>query len=126
MRAVWFWARGAWRRQLWGLVALGVIAGAGIGTALVALEGARRSDTAYERLADATLGPDVLTSLDDTLFEKLAARPEVAVAARFTYTGVAPEPLTPNVDGGALAALDEGFLTEVYRPAIIEGRGMDA
>ena len=122
MGVSWTWARGVWRRQLRSLIGLGVIAGLGVGGALVATEGARRADTAYGRLADKTLAFDAITSVDDELFGQMAALPEVEAAARFSYTPVAPEPLVAGVDAGAFAAMDEGFLTSVYRPAVLEGR----
>ena len=56
------------------------------------------------------------------LVDDETARPEVVAAARFSYTPVTPEPLVPGVDGGGFAAVDEGFLADVYRPAILEGR----
>jgi hypothetical protein len=111
-----------WRRQLLALLALGVITGLGGGIALVALQGARRADSAYDRLLERTLAPDAISTVDEELFERLTALPEVAAAARFSYTPVAPEPLVPGVDGGAFVAMDEGWLTTVYRPAILEGR----
>lgn len=53
-----YWVRRARRRHRTGVVVLAVLAGLGLGLTSVALTGARRADTAFERLQVATLSPD--------------------------------------------------------------------
>ncbi|MEQ1785796.1 MAG: FtsX-like permease family protein [Acidimicrobiales bacterium] len=119
------WTRAAWRRQRRALLVLGVIAGLGMGVSLVALQGARRADTAYGRLRAATLAPDLLASFaDEAAFDRVATLPGVAAATQFSYTPVAPVPLVAGEDAGAFVGLDDAFLFDVYRPYILEGRAL--
>lgn len=118
-------ARGMARRQLLGLIAVGVLGGLGMGVASTAASGARRADTAYARLREASLSPDALfdaTTLSDHDVERLAALPGVSGIARFSYTPVAPDPLVPGVSGGGFVGLDDDFLVNVYRPLVVRGR----
>ncbi len=125
MSAITVLARGMARRQLVGLVLLAVIGGLGLGIAMTSATDARRADSAYDRLRRDALGPDVMfdgSGLEDADLDRLAALPEVAGIARFSYTPVAPRPLTPGVDGGAFVGLDADFLVRVYRPVVLSGR----
>jgi ABC-type lipoprotein release transport system permease subunit len=118
-------ARSMARRQLLGLILLAVVGGLGVGFAMTAAAGARRADSAYTRLRHESLAPDVMfgaDGLDDQIIGQLAALPEVAGIARFGYTPIAPEPLTPGVDAGAFVGLDADFLFRVYRPVVLSGR----
>lgn len=117
--------RALFRRQASSFLVLAVIGGLGLGFAMTAAAGARRTEAAYDRLRAATLAPDALldaTDLDDAGFGRLAAAPEVRAIARFSYTPVAPAPLTPGVNGAAFVGLDRDFLTNVYRPLVLHGR----
>ena len=126
MKALRVWIRAALRRHVVGIVFLIVLAGLGLGLASVALTGARRADTAYDRLREQSLAPDALigdvTGLSEAGFATLAADPRVTAIGRFGYTPVAPEPLVPGVTSGAFVGLDDDFLDSVYRPVVIEGR----
>ncbi|MGZ4677973.1 MAG: FtsX-like permease family protein [Acidimicrobiia bacterium] len=123
MRAVGAVAYALLRRAPAGFVVLGVVAGLGLGFSVTALAGARRSDTAYARLEQATLAPDAVfdaTDLDARAIARLNALDGVRAATRFTYTPVAPAGL--RTEGGALVGLDAAFLTRVYRPLVVRGR----
>src|SRR5690348_266112 len=64
MTAVWYRFRAELRRR-WSLIAvLALLAGLAGGVALAAIAGARRTDTAYDRLVRATDAPDVLVNPD--------------------------------------------------------------
>ncbi|MGQ0831838.1 MAG: hypothetical protein ACT4OV_09185, partial [Microthrixaceae bacterium] len=125
MTAILALARALMRRSLLGLVLIGLLGGIGAGFSMTAAAGARRADTAYTRLREATLSPDGFLqaeALDDGDIARLSELPEVAGVARFSYTPVAPAPLRPAQDAGAFVALDEDLLERVYRPLVIQGR----
>ncbi len=118
-------ARSLWRVQGRALVLLALLGGVGLGCAMTAAASARRADTAYDRLRAATNAPDVLmdgAALSDDNVAQLDALPEVAGAARFSYTPIAPAPLVPGRDSGAFVGLDDGYLDRVYRPLVRDGR----
>ena len=125
MSAIRYWVRAARRRHWVGIVVLAVLAGLGLGLASVAFTGARRADTAYDRLRSETLAPDALIGQADAPDDVLAAvaeDPSVTALGRFAFVAVAPEPLVPGVTGGAFVALDDAMFVTVYRPLAIEGR----
>ena len=118
-------ARSMARRQLLGLILVGVLGGLGVGLVMTAAAGARRADSAYTRLGHESLAPDAMfgaDGLDDQTIGQLAALPEVAGIARFGYAPIAPEPLTPGIEAGAFVGLDADFLFRVYRPVVLSGR----
>jgi hypothetical protein len=113
------------RRQTAALVALALLGGLGLGFATTAASGARRADSAYNRLRVESLAPDALfdvTDLSDQDVARLARLRGVLSIARFSYTPVAPSPLMPGVDAGAFVGLDPDFLFSVYRPIVLSGR----
>jgi ABC-type lipoprotein release transport system permease subunit len=125
MIAIGMLVRSILRRQLAGFVLLAVIGGLGMGFSMVAMAGARRADSAYDRLRLATRSPDAMfdgTGVDDATLGRLAEVPEVRAIARFSYTPVSPASLAPGVDSGAFVGFDDDFLTRVYRPLVLSGR----
>lgn len=121
------WARSDLRRRWRSLVVLGLIAGATAGLAAAAFAGARRTDTALERLRAATNAPDAIVFSSQVGeyhpdWTPLRARPEVRAVAVWDL-------LFGNVDGepgGLLFASHDGrFLGEVGRPVVVEGRMYD-
>jgi ABC-type lipoprotein release transport system permease subunit len=107
------------------LVAFVLLAGLGLGVAITAATGARRSATAYDRLRAKTLAFDAITDGRELTSEgmtRLTGLPFVTASARFTYTPVAPAPLIPGQTGGAFLGLDDDFLNRVYRPLVLHGR----
>jgi hypothetical protein len=118
-------ARTMARRHLLGIVMLGVLGGLGIGLAATAAAGARRADSAYTRLRSDSLAPDAFFDAEDLNQQtvgRLAALPEVTGIARLSYVAIAPDPLIPGSDGGAMVGFDADLLRRVYRPIVIEGR----
>jgi hypothetical protein len=113
------------RRQVWALLAVALVGGVGFGFVMTAASGARRTDSAYTRLRRDTLAPDAMfdgAKLEDADVRALAAAPEVSGIARFSYTPVAPSPLTPGVDSGGFVGLDPDFMGRIYRPLVLSGR----
>ncbi len=73
MGAIGYWVRRQRRRHWVGIVVLAVLAGLGLGLTSVALTGARRADTAFDRLQAVTLAPDVGTGIDEGMPEEVIA-----------------------------------------------------
>lgn len=122
------WARSDLRRRWRSLVVLGVLAGATVGLATAAVAGARRTDTALDRLRVATNAPDAIVFSGQVGayhpdWAPLLARPEVREIAVWDL-------LFGNVDGepgGLLFASHDGkYLGEVGRPVVVEGRMYDS
>jgi hypothetical protein len=95
MTPVWTLVR-AWlrarRRALLGLV---LLVGVASGTVMVAAIGARRTDTAYARLLEATRAEDVEVEIggfdDPTFIDRLGRLPQVADLGLESVALVAPE-----------------------------------
>src|ERR1700722_4204184 len=114
-RAAAFWARRDVRRRWRSLVLLGVLVGLTAALALSAWAGARRTDTALERLRVATNASDAVAfpsqvGVSHPNWARLAARPEVASVAVWDL-------LFGNVDGQAggliFASADGTYLGKV-------------
>jgi hypothetical protein len=123
-RAAAFWARRDVRRRWRSLVLLGVLVGLTAGFALSAWAGARRTDTALERLrvrtnaADAVAFPSQV-NVSHPNWARLRARPEVASVAVWDL-------LFGNYDGqpGGLifGSADSTYLGKVDKPVVVQGR----
>ena len=104
------------------------------GGALVALAGARRTETAYERFLSATEGFDVLVTNGSTPdifnrqfdFDEVARLPQVADAAPVSYYFPSGESPTgqalASTDITPFAGTDGRFGTELNRAQVLEGR----
>src|SRR5580698_8732187 len=123
-RAAAFWARRDVRRRWKSLVLLGVLIGLTAGFALSAWAGARRTDTALERLrvqtnaADAVVFPSQV-GVAHPNWNRLRDRPEVKSVAVWdllfgNYNGNNPELLFGSADGTYLGSVD--------RPVVVKGR----
>ena len=82
-RAARVWAGSELRRRWRSTVLLGLLAGITAGIALAATAGARRTDTAWDRLRAVTLASDAVAfpsnvGIDDADWSKVAQLPEVA------------------------------------------------
>jgi ABC-type antimicrobial peptide transport system permease subunit len=123
-RAAAFWARRDVRRRWRSLVLLGVLIGLTAGFALSAWAGARRTDTALQRLrmqtnaADAVAFPSQVNKTHPN-WAPLAARPEVATVAVWDLLfGDA------NGEPGAVifGSRDGTYLGKVDKPVVVQGR----
>lgn len=121
------WAQADLRQRWRSLVALGLLAGVTAGLALAAFAGARRTDSALERLRVATNAPDAVVFSSQVGsyhpdWGPLRARPEVRKVAIWdlVFGNLNGDP------GGLLFASHDGeFLGEVGRPVVITGRMYD-
>ena len=123
-RAAAFWARRDVRRRWRSLVLLGVLIGLTAGFALSAWAGARRTDTALERLRQQTNAADAVVfpsqvGVAHPHWERLADRPEVRTLAVWDL-------LFGSYDGqpGAIifGSKDGTYLGKVEKPVVVQGR----
>jgi len=126
-RAAAFWARRDVRRRWRSLLVLGILIGLTIGFALSAWAGARRTDTALERLrvqtnaADAIVFPSQV-GVAHPSWDRLRARPEVKTVAVWdllfgVYNGHEPAVIFGSADGT--------YLGNVEKPVVVKGRMFD-
>ena len=124
VRAAAFWARTDVRRRWRSLVFLGVLIGLTAGFAFSAWAGARRTDTALERLRVQTNASDAIAfpsqvGVSHPNWARLRAQPEVASVAVWDL-------LFGNYDGREPALIfgsDDGtYLGKVDRPVVVQGR----
>ena len=97
---------------------------------LIAVAGARRSSTAYERFRQETLAGDLdftPSNLDPALFDRVARLPEVEVLGRTAFPFIRPQgsDLYPYLDFLVIVAPDGRLGTVMDRPRIIRGRVPD-
>ncbi len=123
-RAAAFWARRDLRRRWRSLVLLGILIGLTAGFALSAWAGARRTDTALERLRVQTNASDAVVfpsqvGIAHPDWARLAARPEIKKLAVWDL-------LFGNYDGqfGAVifGSKDGTYLGKVDKPVVVKGR----
>ncbi len=117
--------RSTFRRRWRGLLVIALITAGAVGFTLSAANGARRSATAFDRLVARTDTASILGSTTaediDPLLADLRARPEIRVAAAFSYFPTYPEGRDPN-GFGMFAGIGPGFGETIIRPVILEGR----
>jgi len=128
--AVWFVARsGAVRRLVPGLVLAALVGLAG-GVVLTAWAGARRTDTAYERLAAGVHHADLLVTADGdpAAFDPSIATDGPGVASAGVVRGFAAVPVQPDgtldfgVSSSLLAPVDTTVWYDLDRPLLAAGR----
>lgn len=126
------WSRRELRRRIWPLLALGVLTGLAAALSLAALAGARRTDTAYDRLSEATNAADavVFASQADVFspdWTEVAALPYVESAGSFgiPFVEVVDGPEGVDLDLGIFSVPYGTWRTEIDRPIITRGRAPD-
>lgn len=131
MGALWFRLRSELRSRWLPVVGLGLIAGLAGAAVLTAVAGARRTDTAYERMLEATDAADFVvrsgggsTALIDA--EAITDIPSVArvgVVDRYYLTTPGPRAtVTERVPVLASASTDDVAFAAIGRPNVVEGR----
>ncbi len=108
------------RRRWRALLVVTLLVGLVGAVVLTALAGARRTDTAYDRLREAVGTSDASIEVSPEYFDAIAALPQVESAAPGSYFFVFPQ----NFDGDVLtlAAVDDQLFTTSHRPLITDGR----
>ncbi len=115
--AVRLWSRSELRRRWPALILLGVLAGLAAGLAMAAVDGASRTETAYERMRAEQLAADVVffpsqVEAYDVDVTRLSELPEVAAWAGFASTFSV---LDEVPDGGPLVPVGSGWFTTIER-----------
>ncbi|MGH9135974.1 MAG: FtsX-like permease family protein, partial [Acidimicrobiales bacterium] len=121
------------RRRLLSIGALGLLGAIGLAIAASAVAGARRSETAYSRLSEATLAADAVVfasqvGIGDADWSAVADLPYVAAAGAFGLPDGRFIDGPDGVDIDALGVFSTSFgdwRTSVDRPVLIEGRYPD-
>jgi ABC-type lipoprotein release transport system permease subunit len=123
-RAAAFWATTDVRRRWKSLIVLGILVGLTTGFGLSAWAGARRTDTALERLQVHTNAADAIAfpsqvGVSHPHWARLRARPEVKTVAVWdllfgNYNGHEPSLLFGSYDGT--------YLGKVDKPVVVRGR----
>ena len=122
--AVRLWSRSELRRRWPALILLGVLGGLAAGLAMAAVDGANRTETAYERMRTEQLAGDAVffpsqVGVYDLDVTRLSELPEVAAWAGFASTyGVLDE--VPG--GGPLVPVGSGWFTTIERAEVLTGR----
>ncbi|MGH9276300.1 MAG: ABC transporter permease, partial [Acidimicrobiales bacterium] len=118
--------RRSWRRLLG--IALVVVVGGG--SVMLALAGARRADTAFERFRTSVDDGHVFVGIDEApgRVGELDALPTVEAVAPFGYVAIGPvdAPVEAGIEGGGFASLDGRWLYDVQRPRVLGGQMPDA
>lgn len=126
MEAAWAWARSELRRRRRanvGLVLLIALSGAVV---LTTAAGARRSESAFDRLVDWSDAADVQVQyssqadIDDDLEAAFEAHPDVEVVAPIHFTSGSNE--ASDYDLLVVSGPDPALFRDVDRPRVLEGR----
>ncbi len=121
MGAVGLLVRVELRRRWRSYVVLAILLGVVGGVVLTLLAGARRTESALERLRAETIEGDVSIEVSPEYFAAIEALPQVEAAAPGSFLFVMPA--GTELDGlGAFAGTDGRFGTVVNRARVIEGR----
>ncbi len=124
VRAAAFWANTDVRRRWKSLVLLGILIGLTAGLALSAWAGARRTDTALDRLRAQTNASDAIAfpsqvGAEHPHWNRLRARPEVKTVAVWDLLFGIYDSHEPNVIFGSA---DGTYLGKVDKPVVVKGR----
>jgi hypothetical protein len=123
MRIVMTWLRLESRRRWRSLVALALLVALATATVLAATAGARRGQTAYDRLWAATLPATVSVLPNQPGFDwaKVRALPQVAALSEFPVTFGFGLDCCAGASTGFPPA-DDQFTTTIERPVMLQGR----
>jgi hypothetical protein len=125
-----YWLR-TWRWRRWvGLGIVATLAAGAVGFVLLAGLGARRADTAWDRLRAHARDDDVLLdtgSVADAraLTRSLRSTRGVAETAAVAYAYLVPKGRLEDFYGGTILAFSPGAFDTVWRPALTVGQRRD-
>lgn len=120
------WLRLELRRRWRSLAVLALLIAMSTGTVLTAVAGARRGDTAAERLLARTLPADIVVLPNQPGFDwdAIRALPEVEALTTFPVTSFTIEGI-PDSDYAGNFPPDREAMSSIERPVVLEGRLAD-
>ncbi len=124
--AIALWARSDWRRRRRSILALILLAGLAGAVVLVAVAGARRTASSFERLGDATRPADFLLdvgAVDPRIVEQITALPTVVEHGAYTVVFALVDGV--DTDLAVLAPLDGRIGATFEISPIVRGRRPD-
>ncbi|MFI6743803.1 ABC transporter permease [Nonomuraea sp. NPDC050451] len=121
------WLRLELRRRWRSLLVLALLVAFAGGTVLASLAGARRGDTAIDRLAARTLPLTIVVLPNQPGFDwaAVAALPEVETLTQFPVSGFGVAGIPNSAQISAFPPADGNVLNTIERPVVIEGRMAD-
>jgi FtsX-like permease family protein/MacB-like protein len=124
MRFTTMWTQAEWRRRCRSLTALALLVALSTAIVLAAIAGARRGQTAYERLWARTL-PATMTVLPNQPgfdWARIRALPEVSALTTFAVSGfwVGGYPLSDS--NTSFPFTDRQFMRAIERPVVFQGQ----
>lgn len=134
MTAVWTWLRLDLRRRRRSLAVLALLIAFASATVFAAAAGARRGDSALERLTSQTLPADLVVLPNEPGFDWDAVRamPEVEAVSTFAVASFALEETAGTASGDVIsggpvffASADDDVARTVEAPVVLEGRVFD-
>lgn len=127
MNVVLAWLRLELRCRWRSLVVLVLLIAVSTATVLTAVAGARRGDTALDRLLAQTLPATAAVLPNEPGFDWAAVRrlPQVAALATFPVTGFDVEGIPPEDFGSDFPSGDPEMRSSVERPVVLAGRLAD-
>ena len=124
MAAIWAWARLDVRRRWRSLVVLALLTAVAGSVTMTALAGARRADSALDRLMSVTEPATVAVVQNDPGFDwaPLEELPYVEATGRFVRGGLGELGDGISVDALEYTPTDTELLTSLERPVVLSGR----
>jgi FtsX-like permease family len=124
MRFTAMWTQAEWRRRWRSLTALALLVALSTATVLAAIAGARRGQTAYERLWARTLPATITVLPNQPGFDwaRIRSLPEVSALTTFAVSGfwVGGYPLSDS--NTSFPFTDRQFMRAIERPVVFQGR----
>jgi hypothetical protein len=122
-----YWLRCWQARRIVDLVVVAALAAGALGFVMLAALGARRADTAWDRLRAQTRSEDVLLdtatiAAAENLTTELRDVPGVDRVAAAAYSYIVPKGRVEDFYGGVILALGPGLLEDMLRPVLTTGR----
>src|SRR5215831_18033899 len=127
MRITLTWLRLDARRRWRSLLVLALLVALATMTVLAAVAGARRGQSAYDRLWARTLPATATVLLNQPGFDwnKIRALPEVSALTRFPVAGYAIKGLPAAEPYEQFPTVDDSVMRTIERPVVLAGRLFD-
>jgi hypothetical protein len=126
MSVIWTWSRVDAARRWRSLAVLALLIAVAGGTVLTAVAGARRGESALERLSARTLPATVnVAPFSDFDWESVRALPEVEAVATYLDTEFRVEGIPPDNLSVGRPPVDAELMRTIERPVVLRGRLAD-